>query len=174
MKGTRCTIRPEINATSRDRRQSFATTTGVFVFRAIARFAAAEGCEVIADFMEVETGKGTDALDRRPKAGRGAGEGEHLAAEARWLSIAHSHELQRRLPAMLGGKASITQVARAFDPEVVAIINSAFGAVFADLRLSDGDEALAIRVARRIIELAFTGERDPERLRAITLSWVME
>ncbi len=33
---------------------------------AIARFAIAEGCEVIAEFVEVETGKGTDALDRRP------------------------------------------------------------------------------------------------------------
>jgi DNA invertase Pin-like site-specific DNA recombinase len=33
---------------------------------AIARFAAAEGCEVIAEHVEVETGKGADALDRRP------------------------------------------------------------------------------------------------------------
>ncbi|MGB6285927.1 MAG: recombinase family protein, partial [Xanthobacteraceae bacterium] len=34
---------------------------------AIARFAAAEGREVLAEFVEVETGKGSDALDRRPK-----------------------------------------------------------------------------------------------------------
>jgi DNA invertase Pin-like site-specific DNA recombinase len=34
---------------------------------AIARFAAAEGREVVAEFVEVETGKGSDALDRRPK-----------------------------------------------------------------------------------------------------------
>ena len=34
---------------------------------AIARFAAAEGCEVVGEFVEVETGKGADALDRRPK-----------------------------------------------------------------------------------------------------------
>jgi hypothetical protein len=53
---------------------------------------------------------------------------DHLAAEARWLSLAHSHELQRRLSAMLGGKGSIAQMARAFDPEVVVIINSALGA----------------------------------------------
>jgi hypothetical protein len=33
---------------------------------AIARFAAAEGREVLAEFVEVETGKGADALDRRP------------------------------------------------------------------------------------------------------------
>jgi DNA invertase Pin-like site-specific DNA recombinase len=34
---------------------------------AITRFAAAEGREVIASFIEVETGKGTDVLNRRPK-----------------------------------------------------------------------------------------------------------
>src|SRR5271155_4287440 len=34
---------------------------------AIARFAVAEGCEVLAEVVEVETGKGADALDRRPK-----------------------------------------------------------------------------------------------------------
>lgn len=33
---------------------------------AIARFAATEGCEIIAEHVEVETGKGSDALDRRP------------------------------------------------------------------------------------------------------------
>jgi DNA invertase Pin-like site-specific DNA recombinase len=34
---------------------------------ALARFAEAEGCEVLAEFVEVETGKGADALDRRPQ-----------------------------------------------------------------------------------------------------------
>jgi DNA invertase Pin-like site-specific DNA recombinase len=34
---------------------------------AIARFAASEGCELIGEVVEVETGKGADALDRRPK-----------------------------------------------------------------------------------------------------------
>ena len=34
---------------------------------AIARFAAAEACEVVGEYVEVETGKGADALDRRPK-----------------------------------------------------------------------------------------------------------
>lgn len=33
---------------------------------AIARFAEAEGIEIIAEHVEVETGKGADALDRRP------------------------------------------------------------------------------------------------------------
>lgn len=33
---------------------------------AIARFAAAEGLSIIAEHIEIETGKGADALDRRP------------------------------------------------------------------------------------------------------------
>lgn len=33
----------------------------------IARFAANEGYAVVAEFMEIETGKGSDALDRRPQ-----------------------------------------------------------------------------------------------------------
>jgi DNA invertase Pin-like site-specific DNA recombinase len=34
---------------------------------AVARFAETEGFEVVAEFTEVETGKGADALDRRPQ-----------------------------------------------------------------------------------------------------------
>ena len=35
--------------------------------KAVAAFAKAEGFEIIAAFIEVETGKGADALDRRPQ-----------------------------------------------------------------------------------------------------------
>ena len=35
--------------------------------RLSTRFAAAEGFELVAEFVEVETGKGADALDRRPQ-----------------------------------------------------------------------------------------------------------
>ena len=34
---------------------------------ALARFAASEGLELVRVFVEVETGKGADALDRRPQ-----------------------------------------------------------------------------------------------------------
>ena len=34
---------------------------------AIATFAAAEGFEIVAEYVEVETGKGSDALERRPQ-----------------------------------------------------------------------------------------------------------
>ena len=33
----------------------------------MARFIAAEGCEALGEFVEVETGNGADALDRRPQ-----------------------------------------------------------------------------------------------------------
>lgn len=36
---------------------------------AFARFATVEGCDVVAEFVEIETGKGSDALDRRPQLG---------------------------------------------------------------------------------------------------------
>lgn len=34
---------------------------------ALARFAGGEGFEIVAEFIEVETGKGSDALERRPQ-----------------------------------------------------------------------------------------------------------
>src|SRR6185295_1365668 len=34
---------------------------------AVTRFAEAEGMTIIAEFVEAETGKGADALDRRPQ-----------------------------------------------------------------------------------------------------------
>ena len=37
---------------------------------ATTRFAEAEGCEAITEVVEVETGKGADALERRPKLAR--------------------------------------------------------------------------------------------------------
>jgi hypothetical protein len=60
----------------------------------------------------------------------------------------------------------------ALNPEVVAILSSAYHAIFAELDLSNSDEVVALRVAQRIIELAAQGERDPERLKAVVLAWV--
>jgi hypothetical protein len=92
-----------------------------------------------------------------------------------------SYEQHDRLSKALGGNerrgaSSVSRGARertyVLDPEVVAIVSSAFHAVFAELELSNGDEIVALRVARRIIDLAAQGERDPERLKAAALSWV--
>jgi hypothetical protein len=77
----------------------------------------------------------------------------------------HEHEISN-------GTASIARIprveGRAFDPEVVAVMGCAFGAVFADLGLSDRDDAVALRAARRIIELAAAADDLPVLLRVIT------
>ena len=44
---------------------------------AIARFAEAEGFELAGEFVEVETGKGADALDRRPQLAAALAEAKH-------------------------------------------------------------------------------------------------
>jgi DNA invertase Pin-like site-specific DNA recombinase len=49
-------------------RQQQRSGLGIEAQRAtVARFAEAEGLTIIADFVEAETGKGADALDRRPQ-----------------------------------------------------------------------------------------------------------
>ena len=47
----------------------------------IARFAAAEGYEVIGEYVEVETGKGSDALGAPPAAHRST-QCRHASAKA--------------------------------------------------------------------------------------------
>jgi hypothetical protein len=60
----------------------------------------------------------------------------------------------------------------AFAPEVIALLSSAFHAIFAEL--ADRNEIVGVRAARRIIELAARGERDPERLKPVILGWVQD
>src|SRR5277367_5748231 len=42
---------------------------------AVARFGAAEGYEVVGEFVEIETGKGADAIERRPQLAAALAEG---------------------------------------------------------------------------------------------------
>lgn len=54
----------------------------------------------------------------------------------------------------------------AFSPEDVSLITGVFESAVSVLRLTDRDDPETIeRVARKIIECAQTGERDPLRLR---------
>jgi hypothetical protein len=117
----------------------------------------------------------------REKADKAEAKNDYLAAEARWLALARSYEQHDRLSKVLGGKerkeaSPVSRGARertyALDPDVVAIVGSVFHTVFAELGLSDNDDSLALRIARRIIELAARGERDPERLKAVVLAWM--
>lgn len=47
---------------------------------AIARFAEAEGCAILGELVEVETGKGADALDRRPQLAAALGQARKVKA----------------------------------------------------------------------------------------------
>lgn len=53
----------------------------------------------------------------------------------------------------------------AFEPSEVAALTQAFETVCRDLKFGQSDEPLREAVARKVIECAATGERDPERIR---------
>lgn len=48
---------------------------------AVSRFAAAEGFEVLAEFTEVETGKGSDAIERRPQLAAALAEARRIGGK---------------------------------------------------------------------------------------------
>jgi hypothetical protein len=118
-------------------------------------------------------------LEKGDTATSAEAKNDYLAAEARWLVLMRSYELQDRLSKTLtnherskGFVGGARERAYALDPEVVAILSSAYRAVFAELDLSDSDKIFfALWVARRIIELAARGERDPDRFKAAIRAW---
>jgi hypothetical protein len=56
-----------------------------------------------------------------------------------------------------------------FDPSAIEVMDRAFAAVCASLRLAGPDDPLAEIAARTIIDLARAGERDPDRLHDLAL-----
>jgi hypothetical protein len=56
-----------------------------------------------------------------------------------------------------------------FDPEAIAVMTAAYHAVLTELRLSDREDAGTLMVAKRVIEIAARGERNPQRLADATL-----
>jgi hypothetical protein len=53
-----------------------------------------------------------------------------------------------------------------FDPEDIAVMATAFDWLLADFNLTDrNDDPLVTMLARLVIEIVRTGERDPERIR---------
>jgi hypothetical protein len=57
-----------------------------------------------------------------------------------------------------------------FDPEVVSAMAAAYRAALKELGLSESDDAETRIVAKRVVEIAALGERDPERLKTATLA----
>jgi hypothetical protein len=56
-----------------------------------------------------------------------------------------------------------------FQPQQIEAMTTAFEAVCRTLQLVDRDDPLTEIVARRVIDVARTGERDPDRLRELVL-----
>jgi hypothetical protein len=56
-----------------------------------------------------------------------------------------------------------------FDPEALTAVTAAYHAVLTELCLSNRENAGTLMVARRVIEIAARGERDPHRLAAAAL-----
>jgi hypothetical protein len=52
-----------------------------------------------------------------------------------------------------------------FDPEEIAVMATAFDRLLADFKLVDRDDPLVTMLARLVIEIVRTDERDPERIR---------
>jgi DNA invertase Pin-like site-specific DNA recombinase len=65
----------------------------------IARFAAIEGLEIVREFLEVETGKGSDALDRRPQLRAAIAAGKKLKC---FVAVAKLDRLSRDVTFIAG------------------------------------------------------------------------
>jgi hypothetical protein len=102
-----------------------------------------------------------------------------LAAEGRWLALAFSYERQHQVSRTIAefdrrrNASAVTLTLRqegiAFDPDDVARLDIAYHAVLHYLGLADRRDGLTLVVAKRIVDLAAQGERDPERLIAATV-----
>ena len=60
----------------------------------------------------------------------------------------------------------------AFTPEEAQVLIGAFEDTLLALNLTDREDPITLLVAKRIIELAKEGERDPSRLRDLTIASV--
>ena len=104
---------------------------------------------------------------------------DFLAAEGRWLALAYSYEQQHRLSRTVAKfdrrrkAVAITRMVReqgvAFNSDDLTRLTIAYHAVLHQLGLVDHEDAATLLVAERIVEVASEGERDPERLTAVTL-----
>jgi hypothetical protein len=57
-----------------------------------------------------------------------------------------------------------------FDPEDIAVMTTAFERLLADFNLVDRNDPAVMMLAKLVIEIVRSGERDPERIRQQVLS----
>ncbi|WP_342211007.1 hypothetical protein [Mesorhizobium delmotii] len=65
---------------------------------AVARFAEAEGMIILQEFTEIETGKGADALDRRPQLTAASPLPRSSNAQSLWRSSTDVRAMSPSLP----------------------------------------------------------------------------
>jgi hypothetical protein len=103
---------------------------------------------------------------------------DFLAAERRWLVLAQTYEHQHRLSSIAGfdrlrkaGAISRTLLEQGvtLDPDDVTRLDVAYYAVLRHLGLVQREDGATLLVAKRIVQLAAEGQRDPERLMAATI-----
>jgi DNA invertase Pin-like site-specific DNA recombinase len=90
---------------------------------AIARFAAAEALEVVGEFVEVETGKGADALDKRPQLAAALRKAKQIGAP---IVVSKLDRLSRDVHFISGLMSKrvpfiVTQLGRNVDPFMLHI-----------------------------------------------------
>jgi hypothetical protein len=56
-----------------------------------------------------------------------------------------------------------------FEPEEVAVLGKVFEDVLTTLGLADRKDPMTEMVAKKLVDLAIAGMRDPERLKALTI-----
>jgi hypothetical protein len=61
-----------------------------------------------------------------------------------------------------------------FDDKAVKAMTTAYEAALVELKLADRNDPLTETIARKIVEIAQTGERDPERLCQRALAELLE
>jgi hypothetical protein len=92
--------------------------------------------------------------------------------------LAQAYELQHRLSSIAGfdrlRKAgaitrTILEQGIAFDPDDVTRLEVAYYAVIRHFGLVQCEDGATLLVAKRIVQLAAEGQRDPERLMAATI-----
>jgi hypothetical protein len=103
---------------------------------------------------------------------------DFVAAERRWLILAETYEHLHRLSSMAGfdrlrkaGAITRTLLEQgvALDPDDVTKLEVAYYAVIRHVGLVQHEEVATRLLARRIVQLASEGQRDPERLMAAAI-----
>lgn len=115
----------------------------------IARFAAAEGYEVVSEYVEVETGKGADALERRPKLAAALAEARKIKGT---VVVAKLDRLSRDVHFISGLMAHrvpfvVTELGPDVDPFILHLY-AALGEKERNLIAARTKAALAVRKAQ--------------------------